>query len=132
MYYQLLIKGIDHETSSGRAPLPRSLQVWKDLEEAGADKLLMAKLSDRLKQAAKITYDGKLVLDELYAIDSKKNAFLQVADLLASSANRVLNRTSSKRNHKDNFADYLLERVGIDPTLSPNVELGDKAVYIAL
>jgi hypothetical protein len=43
LYYHLITKGIDHEHSSGRAPLPRILQGWKDSEQLGADRLLMAK-----------------------------------------------------------------------------------------
>jgi len=39
LVYHLLVKGIETEHQSGRAPLPRLLQVWKDAEEAGRDKL---------------------------------------------------------------------------------------------
>jgi len=54
LFYHLLIKGIDHEDSTGRAPLPRIIQAWKDLEGGSSDKIVMANVSDRLKQAAGI------------------------------------------------------------------------------
>jgi hypothetical protein len=130
LYYHLLTKGIDHENSSGRAPLPRILQVWKDSEEIGADKLLMANLEDRMKQAAASVYQSKLVVDNFVAMDSKSNVFLQVADVMASSVNRILSRSGEARNHKDDLADYLISRLGISLTPDLEVQIGDVAAHI--
>jgi hypothetical protein len=130
LYYHLLTKGIDHEHTSGRAPLPRILQGWKDSEELGADRLLMANLVDKMKQAAASVYDNKLVVDNLVAIDSKSSVFLQVADIMASSANRTLSLSGESRNHKDELAEYLLERLGISPTPDLDVHTGDLAAHI--
>jgi uncharacterized protein DUF3800 len=132
LYYHLLTKGIDHEHTSGRAPLPRILQGWKDSEELGADKLLMANLHDRMKQAAASVYENKLVVDNLVAVDSKSSVFLQVADIMASSANKILSRSGESRNHKDELAEYLLERLGISPTPDLNVHTGDLAAHIRI
>jgi hypothetical protein len=132
LYYHLLTKGIDHEHSSGRAPLPRILQAWKDSEEIGADKLLMANLEDKIKQAAASVYDNKLVVDNLVAVDSKSSVFLQVADIMASSVNRILSRSGESKNHKDELAEYLLERLGISPTPDLVVHSGDLAAHIDL
>lgn len=132
LFFLLLTKGIDHEVSTGRAPLPRILDVWKDLEEIGADKLLMAKLEAKLKQAAASTYDGKLIVQRCIALDSKSNIFLQVADLVASSANRVLSRVEGTHNHKDELADYVLARLGIGIIPSLDVAVGDLTVHIKL
>ena len=52
----------------------------------------MANLEVKLKQAAASIYENKLIVEKCVAIDSKSNIFLQVADLVASSANRVLSR----------------------------------------
>lgn len=130
LYYHLLTKGIDHEHLSGRAPLPRILQGWKDSEELGADKLLMANLQDRLKQTAATVYENKLIIDSLVAVDSRSSVFLQVADIMASSANRILSRSGESRNHKDELAEYLLERLGIRPTPDLEVHGGDLAAHI--
>lgn len=132
LYYHLLMKGIDHENSTGRAPLPRILQAWKDLEEAGADKLLMANLADRMKQSAASVYENKLVVEEFVATDSKKSIFLQVADIMASSVNRIRCRSGEARNHKDELADYLVERLGISPTHDLDICVGDLAAHIEL
>jgi hypothetical protein len=39
LFFHILVRGIEHEVSTGRGPLPRALQLWKDLEEPGRDKL---------------------------------------------------------------------------------------------
>jgi len=132
LYYLLLTKGIDHENSTGRAPLPRIIQAWKDSEEVGADKLLMANLEDKMKQAAASVYQNKLVVDNLVAMDSKSNVFLQVADIMASSVNRILSRLGEARNHKDDLADYLVSRLGISLTADLEVQIGDIAAHIKL
>jgi hypothetical protein len=132
LYYHLLTKGIDHEHATGRAPLPRILQVWKDSEELGADRLLMANLEARMSQAAASVYDNKLVIDNIVAVDSKSSVFLQVADIMASSANRILSRSGESRNHKDELAEYLLERLGIRPTNDLEVHTGDRAAHIRI
>ena len=132
LFFLLLTKGIDHEVSTGRAPLPRILDVWKDLEEIGADKLLMANLEAKLKQAAASTYDGKLIVQRCIALDSKSNIFLQVADLVASSANRVLNRVEGISNHKDELADYVVTSLGVNINPSLDAAIGDLAIHIQL
>jgi hypothetical protein len=45
LFYHLIVKGIENENKTGRAVLPRVLQVWKDSEEEGADRLLIAELA---------------------------------------------------------------------------------------
>jgi hypothetical protein len=52
MRYLLLVEGLQHEDSTGRAPLPRALVVTKDTENEAQDRLALASLADRLKQAA--------------------------------------------------------------------------------
>ena len=133
LYYHLLTKGVDHENSSRRAPLPRILQGWKDSEEIGSDKLLMGNLTDRMRQVAATLYEHKLViLDKFEAIDSKSSVFLQVADLMASSVNRILSGPSEVRTHKDELAEYLVGRLGISLTPGLEVRIGDIAAHISL
>lgn len=132
LFYLLIMKGIDHEIATGRAPLPRILDVWKDLEEAGADKLLMVNLQTKLKQAAATTYDGKLFVQRCIALDSQSNIFLQMADLVAGSANRILSRVDGACNHKDELAEYILMRLGIEITPNLDAAIGDLAVHIQL
>jgi hypothetical protein len=132
LYYHLLTKGIDHEDSTGRAPLPRILQAWKDSEEVGADRLLMANLADKMRQSAASVYKNRLIVEEFVAMDSKSSVFLQVADIMASSVNRILCRSGEVRNHKDELADYLVERLGISATPDLDIRVGDLAAHIKL
>ena len=48
LYYLLLVKGVEHEHSTGRGVLPRGLQLWKDAEEPGFDKILLENVQDRV------------------------------------------------------------------------------------
>lgn len=132
LYYHTLIRGIEHESETHRAPLPRSLQVWIDAEEASLDRLRLANLDDRLRQVAKTRFDGHLLIDRVEAGNSKTNLMLQVADLLASSVNRILNRSGTKITPKDEFAEYLLGSIGIDFALPQNDTIGDMSVHISL
>jgi hypothetical protein len=132
LYYHSLIRGIEHENTTKRAPLPRKLQVWIDAEEAGLDRMRLANLDDRLRQAAKSRFDEKLLVDRVEAGESKTNLMLQVADLLAGSVNRILNRSGTKFTPKDEFAEYLLASVGIDLNLPENETMGDMSVHISL
>jgi len=132
LYYNLLVRGIDHEVSTGRAPLPRILNVWKDKEGEGADRLLMANLENQLKQAAASIYSNKLVVEKCIAVDSHNNIFIQVADLIASSINRILSRDGQNLNHKDEFADYLVHRLGIRADSELDIPVGDVTAHIRL
>lgn len=132
MYYHLLVRGINHEHETGRAPLPRTLQVWIDSEEASLDKLLAANLNDRLNQASQTNFDEKLVLDQVYVADSEKNLLLQITDMFTGSVNRILNRSGTTHNHKDELAEYFLNRFNINLQLPENDKAGDISVHITL
>lgn len=132
MYYHLLVQGVTHEHETSRAPLPRTLQVWIDAEETSLDKLLVANLNDRLDQAAQTHFKRKLVLDQLHTVDSEKNTILQIADMFTGSVNRILNRSGTTHNHKDELAEYLLSRFNISLHLPENDKVGDISVHITL
>jgi hypothetical protein len=132
LYYHTLVRGIEHEQETDRAPLPRKLQVWVDAEEAGLDRVRLANLDDRLRQVAKTRFNDELIIDRVEAGESKANLMLQVADLFAGSVNRILNRSGTKATAKDELAEYLLGSLGIDFALSPNDTVGDMSVHISL
>jgi len=50
----------------------------------------MANLVDKMQHSAASIYENQLVVKDFNAVDSKGNAFLQMADLVAGSANRIL------------------------------------------
>ena len=132
LFYHLLVRGVETENETSRAVLPRTLQVWKDAEEEGVDSLLVADLDDRLKQAATSRFSSELYVDEIRCVDSENNIFIQVTDLFSASANRILNQPGSQRNHKDKFAEFFLEAIGIGKSFSPNEQVGDMVVHISL
>ncbi|TXK26549.1 DUF3800 domain-containing protein [Pontibacter qinzhouensis] len=107
--YHLLKKGVDHENTSGRAPLPRVLQVWIDEDEKGSDTLKIENIKERL---ASQKMEG-LFLEEFQAIDSSSHLYIQIIDLFTGAINRKLHQTDA-RNHKDDFAEYVLDTLGFD------------------
>ncbi|MCD6050206.1 MAG: hypothetical protein K0Q55_1609, partial [Verrucomicrobia bacterium] len=81
--YHLFSQGVQHENDSGRAPLPRSLSIWKDLEEKGNDKLFLAELTEKLTETSSSLLDGKLSILQAEPLDSKEQDLIQIADLFA-------------------------------------------------
>lgn len=125
LFYQVTAGGIEHEDQTGRVPLPRTFQLWKDEEEAGYDKLVLAHVADRLTAR----FQNRLVIEGMRAVTSKGNTLLQIADLFAGAVNRVVNPPDpppATPSAKDRFADYLLRRVGWAPAQ------GDLAVRLAI
>jgi hypothetical protein len=131
MRYLLLVEGLQHEDSTGRAPLPRALLVTKDSENEGQDRLALASLADRLKQAAASRFGNRLVVDQLSVGDSKESPLLQVADLFTSSVRRVLQFKDGSRA-KDRFARHLLGCIGIPYGPEEELTAGDMVLHIKL
>lgn len=132
LFYHLIVKGVENENETGRAVLPRSIQIWKDSEEEGSDRLLVADLDDKLRQASSTLFDNNLQLGLVRYADSEHNLFLQIADLFSASANRILNESAIARNHKTDFAEFFLDAVGVGKDFSPNDKIGDTVVHISL
>lgn len=102
--FHLINDGIKHENETGRAPLPRLLQVRLDREADGSDQLKLANLKERIISQQ---IEG-LHIDSMEVIDSKDNIYLQIVDLFISAINRKLHNPISKENPKDELADYIL------------------------
>ena len=108
--FHLIHKGIDHENSTGRAVLPRTLQIYVDEEEKGSDQLKLENLRERIA-AQKI---NGLHLMEFEAVNSKNNHFIQIVDLFTASINRKLNAKEGEKHYKDDLADFILETLRFD------------------
>jgi len=108
--FHLINSGVGHENDTGRAPLPRMLQVRIDDEEEGSDLLKLANIKERLVSQ---NIEG-LYLDSFDAIDSKGNLYIQAVDLFISSINRKLHNPINNGNHKDELADYILKLLNFD------------------
>jgi hypothetical protein len=133
LYYLLFKRGVEHEDSTGRTPLPRRIQVLKDLETEDADRLLLAGIKDQLSAASAAEFDGKLYLDDFQAVDSKSVNLLQVADLVAASVSRVYNHpTDTPSSPKDLVAHHVLERLGIPKSPNSGDVFTDVAVKLSI
>ena len=132
LYYLLLVNGIEHEHETGRGPLPRMLQLWKDAEESGSDRLLLENVRDRITQASKARFDDELKIDHFEAVGSEALVLIQLADLLTSSISRVLNTAGDRNSPKDQFANHLLELLGMPNGPSEEKVLGDMTYYMSL
>ena len=125
MFYHLIVRGIEHENTSGRAPLPRNFQLWKDAEEESKDKLFMANLSDKLRKASATFFSDNLFISDMFAIDSKKSELIQLADLFTASVNRIVNSPGTGGHVKDDFAKAFLSKFGLNEHPDSNQELGN-------
>jgi hypothetical protein len=107
--YHLLTKGVIHEDTTRRAPLPRVLQVWLDEEEKGSDQLKLENLKERIS-SQKI---AGLHIGDFYAVPSTDNFFIQAVDIFTGSINRKLHYPAGN-NFKDEFADFVLATLNFD------------------
>lgn len=108
--FHLINKGINHENITGRAPLPRLLQVWLDKEEKGSDQLKIENLKERLNGQN----NKDLFLGDFEAVDSKDNFNIQAVDLFTASINRRLHSSGGSENPKDQLANYILALLNFD------------------
>lgn len=108
--FHLIDKGINHENSTGRAPLPRLLQVCLDEEEKGIDQLKIENLKERIKRQK----NSDLYLGDFVAVESKYNYNIQIVDLFTSSINRRIHNPDSQGKAKDELADYVLGLLNFD------------------
>jgi len=125
--FHLIDKGISHENISGRAPLPRTLQVWIDEEEKGSDKLKLENLKERIKGQQ---IDG-LILKNFEAISSKENHYIQAVDLFTSAVNRKLHPQDKDGHFKDDLADFILNllKFDINKINQMNLDIDKSAVF---
>lgn len=102
--FHLIHKGILHENETGRAPLPRYLQVCLDEEEKGSDQLKIENLKERITSQ----HIEGLYLGDFATVESKLNFSIQAVDLFIASINRRIHNPGSQGNVKDELADFVL------------------------
>ncbi|WP_339144850.1 DUF3800 domain-containing protein [Pseudoalteromonas galatheae] len=123
LFFNLLCLGVEHENSTGRAPLPRSLSFDKDMASEGPDKLMLADIKEKLRIHSATKYNDDLYLDEFRSVDSKDLHFMQIADLFTSSINRTINTAGD--GPKDIFAKAFLLEFGMTSSSNSIELLGD-------
>ncbi|SAK86090.1 hypothetical protein AWB76_06011 [Caballeronia temeraria] len=107
----MLLKGLEHEVDTGRVGLPRFVTLTLD-EEQSLDQIAIEVMKQRMSDGLQNRHGDGLVLESVVAVSSKNSALVQLADVIAGSVNRRLN-FSGTRNHKDDIADLVIERLGI-------------------
>jgi hypothetical protein len=108
--YHIINKGIVHENETGRAPLPRVLQVWLDEEEKGSDQIKIENIKERITRQQ---IEG-LFLGDFDAVNSKDIFEIQVVDLFTAAINRRIHNPDSVGQVKDELADFILELLDFD------------------
>ena len=133
LFYHLLVRGVEHENDTRRAMLPRAVEIWKDREESGSDRLFLADLGERLRIASRSRFDGKLQVDELEAVDSKReHPLMQIADLFVGSLNRILNSRGGQDRPKDMLARHFLSLLGLPNGPQDRESEGGLALCVSL
>ena len=119
-----IIQGLEHERATKRIDFPRTLSLTKD-KDAGADKLRLTELRQKLKKDCQSYFQNQISIGEVDATDSNESVYLQLADLFTGSISRVLNKSTSSNNHKDDFAKKALAMLGVNQDLNVQVETQD-------
>lgn len=110
LYSHLIIKGISHEIEGNRVALPRQLDIKIDQAES-FDSLWQDDLLVSLNGRLHSKYGNDVSVGVIQAIDSKHSVAIQAADLISGAMNRVLNTKAEEKNHKDELAAYILEKL---------------------
>lgn len=110
LHQRMLIQGALHEITSGRASLPRAIDVTID-EEDSLDAIAAAEIKATVQRELSDAHDG-LTVGDVTLSSSRHSALLQLVDMVAGAANRRRNH-DGERNFKDDFADEIIETLGL-------------------
>ena len=113
LYYELILRGINHEVKTGRAILPLIFDVKKDSEQ-GTDPLFLANMERDLTADFSRNMDGKMELKSIASVDSRVTPLMQLADLFIGSVARKLNSDNATNNQKAEFADYVMSELNLN------------------
>ncbi|QBY56061.1 DUF3800 domain-containing protein [Cupriavidus oxalaticus] len=111
LHEHMLSQGLRHEVENRRVALPRDVRVTLD-EEQSLDGIALAEMKNTLAAHFQRDFPEQATISEIATISSRKSPLVQLADLIAGAANRRLN-PQPERNHKDEMADAVLERLGL-------------------
>lgn len=132
LFYYIVRRGMEHEHETGRAELPRTLHFYKDKEEEGYDRLLLAEVKRRLEQDISTVFANDLMVEEVGSLGSEFSPGIELADLFTGCVNRVINPPAADDNYKDAFARYFLEAVGMTDGPYEEETVSDRTVLLSL
>lgn len=108
----LLVDGLTHELETGRAQLPRFLNVVID-EEDSLDKFALRTAQDRANTSLIKSLEQRDTVEKFESLPSRQSALIQLADVVAGAVNRRMNGASNKANYKDEMAELVFQSLGI-------------------
>ncbi len=113
LHEYMIKRGVEHELSTGRITLPRTLEFTID-EEDSFDELAIADLKHAIEAYFGGRYPvGSVTVGEVKKANSRNSALLQLADLIAGAVNRLRNHDGD-RNYKDVYAERIADAFGLD------------------
>lgn len=127
LYWHLLLKGFAHEVNSGRATLPRQIDLTIDQSD-GCDAISREEIKTSLSNEMTSRFGEGTFVGEIQAVDSKHSAAIQLADLVSGAINRKLNHSGSV-GHKDQLADYIISKLELKLGQS---SVDDSSAFISL
>ena len=83
-------------------------------------------IQDKVSRYGQSVHNGKLAVGEFECKPSHHFGVLQIADLFIGSVGRMVNSSGNQPNQKDEFAQYMLQKIGM--TNGPNEFSDDKDV----
>lgn len=112
LHEHMIKTGVEHEISTGRVQLPRTVDVTID-EEDTLDQIALADMKHAVEAYLAPKFNKEqLSVGEIRKANSKQSSLLQLADLIAGSVNRIRNH-EGEPNHKDIFARQIVEALGL-------------------
>lgn len=112
LHEQMLKNGVIHEVQSGRVVVPRTVEMTID-EEDSLDAIALSEMKASIESFFSQRFpDGAISIGEIAAASSKNSHLLQLADIVAGAINRRRNH-EGERNFKCDFADQIIEKLGL-------------------
>ena len=128
LHEHMLVRGMEHEVSSGRIDLPREIEVTLD-QELSLDQFTLAEMKRRIADEFCRDYQANVTLHSIQTVSSRHSPMVQLADLIAGAINRRLN-FQGERNHKDEMSDLVIDKLGLSLTEEPMPELDSSALFV--
>lgn len=108
----MLLRGLEHELTSRRVGTPRHISVTLD-EEQSLDQIALEHMRRQIAADLERDHGQAVTIESITTASSKHSPLVQLADVIAGSVNRRLNFQGA-RNHKDDIADLVIDRLGIE------------------
>lgn len=124
----LLVRGFEQEVLAQRVTPPRALIVTVD-EGTHWDGIAIENIIADASQQLSTKLGALNGVNRITPVSSKSSALVQLADLFAGAINRRFNPPIEQKNYKDEFADYLIDK--LSPT-ADEIGEGDSLTVINL